>query len=557
MLRSSTLLLALFSLLRCLPLAAQQDSIYLYSGAVPGAIPQDRPERWIVNPDDGVSLVLDVQKPLMYVHRPAKPNGVSVLICPGGGYYAIAMDHEGHQLAKWFNARGITAFVLKYRLPNPELMTQPHMRPLQDAQQALRIIRSRAAEWSLNPKQIGIMGFSAGGHLAATAGTHFNAPADGAADASVSVRPDFMILVYPLISFRLPVLTDPAADRNNLLLGPDPSQSLIETYSNELHITPQTPPAFLILAADDFIHPKQSLVFYEELRRNGVPAEMHIYGQGGHGFSLTQQNRGHVEQWDRQLEGWLRDRGLYRPLDAYERRSFAAAGGRQLPYRILYPEGYDRSQRYPLVLFLHGRGESGADNEKQLVHGASLFLKPEHRLAYPALVLVPQCPEDSYWANASVDRSTQPVTLRFDNTKPPTWPLAATADLLRQVIAEEAVDPARVYVTGLSMGGMGTFELVNRHPELFAAALPICGGGDAQGYRKQTKQVPFWIFHGDADAVVSVEQSREMHRALQALGAEVRYTEYPGVNHNSWDHAFADPAYLRWMFAQQRGKRKR
>ncbi|TAE53187.1 MAG: alpha/beta hydrolase, partial [Bacteroidetes bacterium] len=325
-------------------LRAQQDSLYLYPEGVPGAIPKDIPERWIVNPQDGVSLVTDVQRPMLYVHRPARPNGASVLICPGGGYFAIAMDHEGHQLARWFNERGITAFVLKYRLPNDELMRDKAMRPLQDAQQAMRIIRKNAASWQLDPKQVGIMGFSAGGHLAATAGTHFTKQVGEITDPALSVRPDFMILLYPVISFTLPISDEPSTSRENRLLGSDASPELLAEYSNEQHVSAETPPTFMLLATDDFISPKQDMAFYNELRRNNVPVEMHIYGQGGHGFSLTQKGRGHVEQWPTLMEGWLKDRGILKPMDAYERHSLAYGAGKSLPYRVLYPENYDSTR---------------------------------------------------------------------------------------------------------------------------------------------------------------------------------------------------------------------
>jgi acetyl esterase/lipase len=534
-------------------LPAQPDSLYLYEGSGPGAKPSDKAESWIVNPQDGVRLVKDVQRPQLYVHHPARPSGASVLICPGGGYFAIALDHEGHQLARWFTERGITAFVLKYRLPSEELMSEPHMRPLQDAQQALRLIRRNAAGWGLDPGKVGIMGFSAGGHLAATAGTHFGRQVGELADPSVSVRPDFMILIYPMISFELPLLASGEANAlNSSLLGENPSPELIREYSNEHHVSPETPPTFLLLAADDFLNPGQSMAFFEALRRNQVPAELHVYGQGGHGFSLTQRGRGHVEQWDGLLEGWLRDRRLYQPFDAYERRSFRSSSGFELPYRILYPEGYDPQRRYPLVLFLHGRGESGKDNEKQLTHVASRFLDPAQRRAFPAIVVFPQCPEESYWAQARVDRSSAPVRFEFDYTLPPTPPLAAVMELMSDMADNQDIDPQRIYVTGLSMGGMGSFEIAHRMPGFFAAAAPVCGAGDAQRYGKSARDLPFWIFHGDADAVVSVEESRAMAAKLRALKAPLRYTEYPGVNHNSWDYAYAEPALWVWMFEQRR-----
>jgi predicted peptidase len=236
-------------------------------------------------------------------------------------------------------------------------------------------------------------------------------------------------------------------------------------------------------------------------------------------------------------------------LEQYEKRTF-----KTLPYRILYPENYNRTKKYPIVLFLHGRGECGTDNEKQLVHGAKIFLTPENRKKFPAIVVFPQCPESSFWANAESDRTKTPYSIQFDYSKPIKEPLALAIALVKDLLKKEAADPQRVYVTGLSMGGMGTFEAVHRFPKLFAAALPICGGGD-QRLTKKAQKVPFWVFHGTDDAVVSVQLSKDMVQRLTKIKARVRYTEYPGVNHNSWDNAFAEGDFLLWMFAQVKKKK--
>jgi predicted esterase len=238
-------------------------------------------------------------------------------------------------------------------------------------------------------------------------------------------------------------------------------------------------------------------------------------------------------------------------LSAYQKENFILQGD-TMPYRILFPEGYDRTKQYPLVLFLHGAGERGKDNEKQLVHGAKLFLKKENRRDYPCIVLVPQCPANSFWASAKVNRDQLPIRLTYDYSAPMTKGLTMARALLHDILETEAVDKRRVYVAGLSMGGMGTFELVWREPELFAAAVPICGGGDAKAYTERLPNVPFRIFHGSADAVVGVAESRNMVAALQAGGADVSYIEYPSVNHNSWDYAFWEGDFLGWVFSRKR-----
>lgn len=232
----------------------------------------------------------------------------------------------------------------------------------------------------------------------------------------------------------------------------------------------------------------------------------------------------------------------------FERTTYITSKGDTLPYRILLPEGYDINKKYPLVLFLHGGGERGRDNEKQLTNGVKLFLDPANRKKYPCIVIVPQCMPDSQWPSAKYDRTQRPLQLEFDYTNPVSKALAAATELTTKIIEAESVDKKRVYVTGLSMGGMGTFEIVYRNPKLFAAAAPICGGGDTKAYSRKQAKARFWLFHGDADVVIEVKQSREMYERLKQVNANVHYTEYPGVNHNSWDNAYAEPDFLEWMF---------
>ena len=233
----------------------------------------------------------------------------------------------------------------------------------------------------------------------------------------------------------------------------------------------------------------------------------------------------------------------------YLKREFFSNGD-TLPYRMLYPENYDRSKEYPLILVLHGAGERGNDNEKQLLHGSKLFLDPKVRKKYPAIVVFPQCPRESYWSSVSIDRTKTPLVLDFDYSRHVTMALQQAMALVQQMVKEESVDERRVYVTGLSMGGMGAFEAVYRYPDVFAAALPICGGGDTARYKEV--ETPFWIFHGTDDTVVDVAYSRAMVDKLKELNVKVKYTEYTGVKHNSWDNAFAEPGFLKWMFRKRR-----
>ena len=249
----------------------------------------------------------------------------------------------------------------------------------------------------------------------------------------------------------------------------------------------------------------------------------------------------------------------------YEKKDYTTDNGHVLPYRILFPENYDKTKKYPLILLLHGSGARGKDNEKQLFErsengekqlrsSSSLFLKDENRKKYKVIVVVPQCPENSSWSIMRIDTIEQKATRVFDYNIEPTWPLLATNELVRKLIKEEAVDPSRVYITGWSMGGHGTYEFVYRNPDLFAAALPICGGGDVVKYDKRVSRTAFWIFHGDIDGVVDVKYSRDMVAKLQNLKSEIRYKEFPGVGHNAWDSAFAEPDFLTWTFSHKKTK---
>ena len=222
--------------------------------------------------------------------------------------------------------------------------------------------------------------------------------------------------------------------------------------------------------------------------------------------------------------------------------------GKTLPYRILLPEAYENNKSYPLVLFLHGSGERGNDNELQLFHGSKMFLDSTFREKNPAIVVFPQCPKDSYWATVEKNSSTKFSYFEKPKNNPT---LSLVEGLLDQIILKYGVDEDRIYVGGLSMGGMGTFELVYRNPNKFAAAFAICGGAHPKIARKIKK--PVWrIDHGDADTVVPIEFSKAMVNALIENNADVTYNWYSGVKHNSWDNVFADPNFLPWLFSQKK-----
>ncbi|MEN1785483.1 MAG: alpha/beta hydrolase-fold protein [Bacteroidota bacterium] len=236
----------------------------------------------------------------------------------------------------------------------------------------------------------------------------------------------------------------------------------------------------------------------------------------------------------------------------YEKKIFAV-GGNTLPYRLLLPKDFNPQKAYPLVVFLHGSGERGNDNEKQLTHGAALFLQDSVRTKYPAIVVFPQCAENSSWAR--IDTQVQgPLERRMFTFYPkasPTLDMRLLEGLIAQLQKDYNIRKKQRYVGGLSMGGMGTFELVNRNPSVFSAAFPICGGAHPKIARRLQK-TDWWVFHGGADVVVPPKYSTNMVEALQNKGAKVRYALYPAVGHNSWDRAFKEPDLLPWLFSKSR-----
>jgi len=270
----------------------------LYSDGIPNS--KSTSEKETVEVRNGITLIGKISTPTLTLYRPAKPNGTVVIICPGGGYWINASVHEGSDVAKKLNEWGITAFVLKYRIPNDATMENKEIGPLQDAQQAIKVVRERSKELGIDPTRVGMMGFSAGGHLASTAGTHFsNAVIDN--QEKTNVRPDFLILIYPVISFQDSVGHIGSRDQ---LIGKNPSQQKINEYSNELHISAQTPPSFLVHASDDDgVSPENSILFYQQLTKNKVPAELHLYQTGGHGFGMN--NPTTRDEWIERLRNWM------------------------------------------------------------------------------------------------------------------------------------------------------------------------------------------------------------------------------------------------------------
>jgi acetyl esterase/lipase len=257
-------------------------------------------------------FISDVTLPTLTVYLPRveKASGAAVVVCPGGGYAGVAIDKEGHEVARWLNSIGVAAIVLKYRMPKPDVTKDGPPLPLLDVQRTLRLVRSRAQEWNLKGDRVGVMGFSAGGHLASMAATRFH-PADGAATTEApdtlerySDRPDFVILIYPVISLRDDVAH---AGSRKRLLGDAPTPELIDAFSSDTRVTAQTPPTFLVHAADDGVKCENSLLFRAALAEEKVSCELHLFEKGGHGFGLG-TDKPEIEAWPALCETWLKAR---------------------------------------------------------------------------------------------------------------------------------------------------------------------------------------------------------------------------------------------------------
>ncbi|MGN6639368.1 MAG: alpha/beta hydrolase [Mucilaginibacter sp.] len=295
-------LLIALTLMFAINACAQEKPIPLYPNGVPNAkkTPAAYVEKTVAD------WITDVSVPTItpYIPEKGKATGTAIVIFPGGGYAGLASGHEGRAVAQEFNKIGVTAFVVKYRLPNDSIMVDKTIGPLQDAQRAIQLVRERAKDWRIDPHKIGIIGFSAGGHLASTLATHYSkAVIDN--KNNINLRPDFAMLIYPVITFGEYAHI---GSRENLI-GKNPSQQLIDLYSNEKQITTDTPPTFLIHATDDDVVPVQnSIMFYEGLLKNKVKAEMHIFEAGGHGFGLI--NPKSKDHWFDWAVNWLNENGF-------------------------------------------------------------------------------------------------------------------------------------------------------------------------------------------------------------------------------------------------------
>ena len=239
-------------------------------------------------------------------------------------------------------------------------------------------------------------------------------------------------------------------------------------------------------------------------------------------------------------------------LGLFEKKMYIS-GTDTLRYRILYPENYKKKKAYPLIVFLHGSGERGSDNEAQLIHGGKLFLTEKNRKKFSAIVVFPQCPKDSAWVKIKRDKDKRV----FLSNESPSTSTKLVKELMDGMLANKIVNKQKIYLGGLSLGGFGTYDMLIRYPGYFSAAFPICGACNIPLYMERAGNMPLWIFHGAMDKSVSPESDRELYKTLISRGDKnITYTEYPTMGHNSWDSAFIEPKLLPWLFSNKNKKAK-
>ncbi|MDP4201088.1 MAG: alpha/beta hydrolase [Bacteroidota bacterium] len=286
---------------------SQSKVIDIWNGKVPGEIPNTNYKE-IVDSSYWIKIRF-VTKPTIQVYpAPADKNtGTAVVVCPGGGYYGLSYVGEGTEVAKWLNQLGVTAVVLHYRLPDDAIMQNKSIAPLQDGQEAMRIVRRNATKWGIDPHKIGIMGFSAGGHLASTVSTHFDEKVYESKDTT-SARPDFSLLIYPVISMDSAITHWGSRES---LLGKNPTPEILKHFSNALQVNANTPPAFMVHSMDDGAVPVQNSIEYAlAMQKHNIPCELHIYERGGHGYGLGKKNTGTESTWPEACRKWMEVRGL-------------------------------------------------------------------------------------------------------------------------------------------------------------------------------------------------------------------------------------------------------
>jgi enterochelin esterase-like enzyme/acetyl esterase/lipase len=546
-------------------LVAQSKVIDLWNGPVPGSKPNSTYLQTVDSADNWTKMRFVTDPNLdMYPAPTEKATGTAVIICPGGAYWGLAIDHEGAQIAKWLNKLGVTAFVLKYRLPDNSIMENKTIGPMQDGQRAIRLVRSYAKEWGIDPEKIGIMGFSAGGHLASTLSTHFNEKVYEPSD-STSARPDFSLLIYPVISMDSDFTH--WGSRVNLL-GGTPSPELVKHFSNELQVSSETPPAFMVHSLDDNAVPVQNSIGYAlSMHKLNIPCELHLYQSGGHGYGLG-RSANTESTWPDACRKWLEARGylgekraprggfggsielsaddkpafIDPPTGFRDKRENAPHGtittvqydSKTLSTRremlVYTPPGYSADRKYPVIYLLHGLN-SGAGQWPYWVRADYVIdnLLADRKIG-PVIMVFPNCNTNITVPNPKPDEQEDRKAgykgygVLFEN------------DLLQDIIPyieshySVYADREHRALAGLSMGGGQSLNIGLSHINTFAnvggmSSAPNTNefGGlsdskllpDLEAAREQLKVL--WLGCGNKDGLIRVSQKVHQHLKEQGV----------------------------------------
>ncbi len=546
-------------------LSAQTRTINLWNGNVPEAIPNTTFKQKVDSADNWIKMRFVTDPSLDMYPAPAdKANGTAVIICPGGGYWGLAIVHEGVQIAEWLNSQGITAFVLKYRLPDDAIMKDKSIGPMQDGQEAIRMVRRNAKEWGISPNKIGIMGFSAGGHLASTLSTHFNEKVYEPID-STSARPDFSLLIYPVISMDKNITHNGSRSK---LLGENPSPEQVKRFSNELQVCSETPPAFLVHSMDDGVVPVQNSIEYGlALKRNNIPCELHLYEKGGHGYGLGRSSDT-KSNWPEACHQWLDTRGFlsgtqqasrrisFGPIElgpddkpAFDDPSAGFRDERDVPHgkistveydsktlstrrqMLVYtPPGYTADRKYPVLYLLHGLN-SDAGQWPYWIRANYIIdnLVADGKIE-PVIMVFPNCNANITVDNPKPDEQEERkggfegYAMPFEN------------DLLKDIIPyieshySVYTDRKHRALAGLSMGGGQTLNIGLSHIDAFAYVGGFSSAPNTNefGGLSDTKLIPdlaaarkklkvLWLACGNKDGLISVSQRVHQHLKEQEV----------------------------------------
>ncbi|HET6557232.1 MAG TPA: alpha/beta hydrolase-fold protein [Prolixibacteraceae bacterium] len=546
-------------------LSGQTKVVDLWNGKVPGAIPNINFNQTVDSADNWVKMRFVTNPSLdMYPAPAEKATGTAVVICPGGGYWGLAIEHEGAQVAKWLNSLGVTAFVLKYRLPSDDIMENKSIGPMQDGQRAIRIVRRHAKEWGINPDKIGIMGFSAGGHLASTLSTHFNEKVYEPRD-STSARPDFSLLIYPVISLDSSITH--WGSRENLL-GRNPSPELVKHFSNQLQVSSETPPAFIVHSLDDnTVSVQNSIGYAQSMHKINIPCELHIYQSGGHGYGLG-RSANTESTWPDACRKWLETRGYIGKMGAprggfggpielgpddkpayndpptgfRDKRDNAPHGiittvqydSRTLSTRrqmlVYTPPGYSADKRYPVIYLLHGLNSDAG----QWPYWCRADYVIDNLLADgkigPAIMVFPNCNANLTVENPKPDEQEE----RKGGFKGYDMPFEN--DLLQDIIPyieshySVYTDREHRALAGLSMGGGQSLNIGLSHIDTFAYVGGFSSAPNTHefGGLSETKLLPdvvaareqlkvLWLACGNKDGLIRVSQRVHQHLKEQGV----------------------------------------